>query len=100
MPFCEIMLDGKPGDVLAVEYDAPAGRPQHAGQAIEESALARPVRSDDGVDFAALDREIDLGKRGQAAEPDGQQFGLQDRRRRRSPALAGERTSIEGSALT
>ena len=75
------------GDVLAVEHDAPAGRPQHAGQAIEEGALARPVRSDDGAHFVALDLEIDLDKRRQAAETDGQQFGLQDRRRRRSPAV-------------
>ena len=78
---------GQAGDVLAVEHDAAAGRPQHAGQAIEERALAGAVRTDDGVHLAARDFEIDVGQRGQAAESDGQHFGLEDRRRRRSPVI-------------
>ena len=53
MPFCEIRLERQPGDVLAVEDDAARGRAQHAGQAIEERALAGAVRADDGADLAA-----------------------------------------------
>ena len=55
-------VGGQPGDVLAVEQDAAGGRPQHAGQAIEEGALAGAVRPDDGADLAALDLEIDAWK--------------------------------------
>src|SRR4029077_13932970 len=60
---------------------------EHAGQAIEEGALAGPVRTDDGAHLVALNLEVDLGKRGQAAESYGQQFGLEYRSRRRCPAI-------------
>ena len=52
-------VGGQAGDVLAVEQDAPGGRADDAGQAVEEGALAGPVRPDDGADLAALDLEID-----------------------------------------
>jgi len=52
----------QPGDFLAIEDDAAAGRPQHAGQAVEECALARAVRPDDGADFVACNLKIDFGK--------------------------------------
>ena len=89
------------GDVVAVEQDAPGGRPQHAGQAIEEGALARPVRPDNGADLVALHLEIDLGKRGQPAETDGEQFGLEDEEPTRLPGCSpGSAASVTGCALT
>ena len=101
MPFCEIAIGRQSGDVVAVEQDAAGGRPQHAGQAIEERALARAVRPDDGADFAALHLEIDLVERRQSAEADGQHFGAQDRSRLRLPgSTPGRRSSVDACALT
>ena len=88
MPLREIALERQAGDVFAVEYDAAAARPQHAGQAIEKSALAGAVRSDDGADFAARNLEIDVGQRRQSAEADGQPFGREDRRSTPLPGFA------------
>ena len=51
----------------------------HAGQTVEERALAGAVGADDGADLVATHREIDMVQRGQAAEPDGQRLGAQDR---------------------
>ena len=69
----------QPGDVIAVEQDPAGGRPQHAGQAVEEGALAGAVRADHGADLVAPDREIDPVQRGQPAEAHGQPLGAQDR---------------------
>ena len=59
MPLLRDAVGRQPGDVLAVEQDAPRGRTQDAGQAIEERALAGAVGADDGADLAALHGEID-----------------------------------------
>ena len=85
----------QPGDVLAVEDDATGGRTQHAGQAIEEGALARPVGADDGADLAALDFEVDVVERGQTTEADGQAFRTQHRGGGVSPALPGRGARVE-----
>ena len=56
-------------DILAVEDDAAARRPQHAGQAVEEGALAGAVRSDERAHLAPADGEAHPVERGEAAEP-------------------------------
>ena len=66
-------------DVLAVEQDLPRGRAQVAGQAIEEGALARPVRPDDRADLLALDFEADAVQGHQATKAHGQALGTEDR---------------------
>ncbi len=60
MPFCEIALEGRPGDLAAIENDAPARGPQHAGQAVEERAFARAVGPDNGAKLSAGSFEVDL----------------------------------------
>ena len=59
MPFCEMRLGGSPAMSSPLNRMRPDVGPQHAGQAVEEGALARAVRADDGADLAALDLEID-----------------------------------------
>ena len=101
MPFCEMRSGERPVMFSPLNRMRPAGRAQHAGQAIEERALAGAVRSDDGADLAALDLEIDVVERGQAAEADGQALGAQDSDRGSFPAGTGrEATSMEGPAVT
>src|SRR3974390_3181173 len=71
-------IGGQAGDLLAIEDDAAAARPQHSSQAIKEGAFAGAVRSDDGANLAAAGLEIDLRERGEAAELNRQGFGLED----------------------
>ena len=75
----------------------PDGRAQHAGQAVEEGALARAVRPDDGADLAALDLEVDVVERGQPAEAHGQALGAQHRCRAAPPrpVCGRRRCSVE-----
>ena len=72
MPVLRDPVGRQPGDVLAVENDRARRRPQHAGQAIEERALAGAVGADDGADLARGHGEVDVVERGQPAEADGQ----------------------------
>ena len=87
MPFCEISFDGRPVMSSPLNMMRPeVGRSTPVRQ-LKKVLLPAPfgpmmARTSPRVDF-----EIDLVERGQSAEPDGQQFGLQDRQRRRSPAL-------------
>ena len=53
MPCCEMRSGGSPVMSSPSNRMRPDGRPQHAGQAVEEGALARAVRPDDGADLAA-----------------------------------------------
>src|SRR6516165_3007872 len=69
----------EPGDLASIEQDVPGRRPQHAGQAVEERALAGAVRADDRADLVATDFEVDLIEGGQPAKTDGQVLGAQDR---------------------
>jgi hypothetical protein len=62
-------------DVIALEDNAAAGRPQYSGEAVEKGALARPIGSDDGAKFATRNFEVHLRQSGKSAETDGQQFG-------------------------
>ena len=80
-------FEGRPVMSSPSRMMRPEARAQHAGQAVEEGRFAGAVRPDDRVHGAARDFEIDAGQRRQPAETDGQQFGLEDRRRRRSPAV-------------
>ena len=61
MPFCEIALEGRPVMSSPSKKMRPEVGRRHAGKAIEERALARAVRPDDGANFAAVDLEIDCG---------------------------------------
>src|SRR5262249_53079226 len=72
-------VGSKPGDLPAIEQDAPGGRPQDAGQAVEERALAGAVWADDRADLLAPDRKIDLVERGQSAKADSQILSAQKR---------------------
>ena len=47
--------DGRKID--AVEHDAPAARPQHAGDHVEQRGLAGAVRADHAADFACASRQ-------------------------------------------
>src|SRR5581483_6543012 len=51
------------GDVLAVEYHAPARRPLDAMDGADQRALAGAVGADDGDDLARVDAERDAGQR-------------------------------------
>jgi hypothetical protein len=86
----------KPGDILAVEQDAPRGRTQHAGEAVEECALAGAVRTDDRADLASANFEIDVIERGQSAEADGEPLRAQQRDRRAFPNVAVREGRIDG----
>ena len=55
--------------VLAVEENRPRGRPQHAGELIDESRLAGAVRADQRVAGAGGKAKIDIVGRDDAAEP-------------------------------
>ena len=97
MPFCEMRLGGSPVMFSPLKRMRPEVGPHDAGQAVEERALARPVRADDGADLAALHLEIDAVERGQAAEADGQVLGAQDGVRfpaRRAGKTTGRRIAV------
>src|SRR5262249_41373356 len=67
-------IGGKPGDVLAVEQHAAGCGANDPGQTIEEGALARPVRADDGPDLPGSDLEVHIVEGGQAAKANGKPF--------------------------
>ena len=48
------LMGRKAGDVVAVEQDAAAGRPLHAGEQIDQRGLAGAVRPDQGVPGSLL----------------------------------------------
>ena len=86
MPFCEIMLDGRPVMSSPLNKMRPAvGRSTPVRQ-LKNVLLPAPFGPMMARTSSRADLEIDLRKRGQSAETDGQQFGLQDRSRRRPPA--------------
>ena len=66
-----------PGDVFTVEINATGGRWQVFGQQVEHRGLACAVGSDQGVNVAAVDIEVDLVHSGKALELAGQVAGLQ-----------------------
>ena len=70
------------GDRRAAEQDLAAGRPQLAGQALEEGALARAVRPDHAAQLDLLQGEVDMVDGDDAAEAHRQSPGLEERRRR------------------
>ena len=57
-----------PRDVASLERDRARVGQQRAGDLVDERALARAVGTDDGVDFAFIDVEIEAIARGHAAE--------------------------------
>ena len=79
MPLARDAVRRQPGNVFALEQNAPGGRRQDTGQTVEKRALAGAVRADDGADLIATDREIDVVQRGQPPEADRQRLGAQDR---------------------
>ena len=72
-------LGGRPVMSSPLKTMRPAVGRMHAGEAVEERALAGAVRADDGADLAARDLEVDVVERGQTAEADGQALGAQAR---------------------
>src|SRR5262249_13041173 len=60
---------------------APRGGTQHAGQAVEEGALAGAVRPDDGADLALFHLKVDVAERAQPAEAHRHALGAQHVRR-------------------
>src|SRR5712692_9088710 len=77
------------GDRGATKQDFAAGRPQLAGQAFEEGALARAVRPDDAAQLDLVQREVDAVDGDDAAEAHGEAAGLEERRRRHGFAVMG-----------
>src|SRR4051794_15704162 len=67
-----------PGDVAALEPDRAPRRRQEGGQQVEARRLAGPVRTDQGVDGARLDAQIDAVNGNEAAEFSRQALCLQD----------------------
>jgi hypothetical protein len=58
----------QPGDVLAVEHDAPRVRAQDLGDEPQQRGLAGAVRADQADDLVALELEAHRVHGGQAAE--------------------------------
>ena len=69
----------QPGDVLALERDAPGPRPVDAVDRVEERRLARAVRADEPQDRALLDAEARAVDRDEPAEADGDAVDGEDR---------------------
>ena len=65
MPRREISFGGSPVMSSPLNRMRPEVGLQHAGQAVEERALAGAVRADDGADLAAPELEIDVVERRQ-----------------------------------
>src|SRR4029077_4011754 len=63
---------GEPRDVVSLEADVPAIRPQRARDEVEERGLAGPVRSHHAEELAGLEREAHVADREDAAEALGQ----------------------------
>ena len=85
------------GDVAVVEEDAARGRPDEFGQHVEAGRLARAVGTDQGVDRAAPDPEVDVAHRREIAERLTQALGDKDvvlAHRRRPPARMTVRPRI------
>ena len=59
MPLWQTRLARQAGDLLACEADRAGGRRVHAGDAVEDRALARAVRADQAEDLALVDVERD-----------------------------------------
>ena len=66
-------------DRLAVEQHFAGGELVHAGQRLGQRRLAGAVLADDRVDFAVLEREVDILDRGDAAEFLGRLAQFEDR---------------------
>jgi hypothetical protein len=65
--------------VVAVEAHPPRRRPVETGDHVEHGGLARPVGPDQGEDLPGPDRQVDVGQRGEAAEPDREPGDLEQR---------------------
>ena len=66
-------------DAMAIEKDMTRGGPRHAGDHVEEGALAGAVRPDDGLDLARRHREAEIGNGAKSLEVAVQCFDLQQR---------------------
>src|SRR5262249_14992918 len=66
--------------IAAVEAHFAPGRPQYAADDIEQRRLAGPVGSDQAADLAAIDDEVDVDQRLQAAEMLGDMVEFEERR--------------------
>src|SRR5262245_38800903 len=65
------------GNARAEECDSSLGWNIESGDQVQEAGFAGAVRSDQRVDPAALDVEADIVDGGQAAESQGEGFGLE-----------------------
>ena len=65
-------------DVAAIEENLPAGGSEEPGEQVEAGGLAGAVRTDQGVDVAALDPQVDFADRRESPELLAEFPGLQD----------------------
>ncbi len=68
------------GDVEALEQHMSLGRPQQAGQQVDQRGLAGAVGADQGMPRAGLELEVDVARGGERAEVDAQAAGFEQRR--------------------
>ncbi len=102
MPMSAMSDEVRPDHRIAAKQDLAGGRLVDAGQHVHHRALARAVRADQSVDGAALDDEVDVVERLQAAELH-QHAGRVDsmsRRTRRRGTDGIRRPSVLASALS
>ena len=84
------------GDVASVERQCAAAHHLQTGDGVEDRGLAGTVRTDEPGHTAALDVEVDVGHRVEAAEADGQLAGFKGRHcsyPSRNPARSRARAS-------
>ena len=108
MPSRAIAIGSRPVDVAAAEQDPARRRPELAGQALEEGALARAVRPDQAAQLALAQGEVDMVDGDDAAEahrerPVSSSAVTRDRRtrpssrpRRRQQPLGSSSTTTTG----
>ena len=100
MPFCEIALEGRPVMSSPSKMMRPlVGRSTPVRQ-LKNVLLPAPFGPIMARTSSRAHFEIDVGQRRQAAETDGQQFGLEDRRRAAPRPIAGEPASVDACART
>ena len=89
-------IRGKVADLAAAEANVPGVGAERARHEVEEGRLAGAVRSDDRVDPAGLDREIELREHDELPEASGEPVNREQRRAHRAeragPARSGRAT--------
>ena len=82
-------VGSQPGDVLAVEDDAPSRRAEHSGEAVEEGRLAGAVGPDDGPDLATGHGHAHVVESAQPAELHAEALGAENGPLLGAPGIVG-----------